>query len=82
MLRSALSLAVLTAMIGVAQAASPTATETNSGTASLLALELRACNRLDDQGQRDTCKAQAWAKRGYAVQVPVDTATPYDRSVN
>ncbi|MCK6454694.1 MAG: hypothetical protein L6R19_28190 [Alphaproteobacteria bacterium] len=81
MLRYALSLALLTATIGVAQAES-IGQETNSGTASMLQLELRQCNRIDDGAQRETCKAQAWAKRGYSTQLPTLTQTPYERSVN
>ncbi len=81
MLRYALSLALLTATIGVAQAG-PIGQETNSGTASMLQLELRQCNRIDDSAQRETCKAQAWAKRGYDTQLPALTETPYERSVN
>lgn len=80
MLRVALSLALLTATVGVAHAANWQ--ETNSGTASLLQLELRSCNRIDDSAQRETCKAQAWAKRGYNTQLPAITETPYERSVN
>jgi hypothetical protein len=78
MLRIALSLALLTGTIGIAHADSQ---ETNSGTSSLLQQELRACNKLE-ASQRETCKAQAWARRGYDTQLPQLTQTPYERSVN
>lgn len=79
MLRYALSLALLTATAGIAHADWQ---ETNSGTSSLLQQEIRQCNRLDDGAQRETCKAQAWAKRGYNTGLPALVQTPYERSVN
>ena len=81
MLRFALSLAILTATVGISHAET-LGQETNSGTASMLQLELRQCNRIEDNAQRATCKAQAWANRGYNTQLPQLTQTPYERSVN
>jgi len=69
MTRFALSAALLLAAAGSAMAASP-AEPTNSATASQLALEVRACNQLDDATQRDACKTNARNEHVYKVRVP------------
>jgi len=81
MIRHALSAALLIASLGTAIAAQPHEA-TNSATASQLALAIRACNEIADQGQRDSCKKDAWDQRSYNLRGPLREPGRFDRTYN
>ncbi len=80
MRRYALSAALLAATLGTAMAAQREAT--NSATASQLALAIRACNQLEDEGQRESCKKEAWDDRSYNVRTPLREPGRFERTHN
>lgn len=81
MIRYALGAALMLACVGVAAAQQPPEA-TNSATASQLALAIRACNQLDAAAEREACKKEAWAQRGYEVRAPLREPGRFERTYN
>ncbi|MBL8703724.1 MAG: hypothetical protein JNM30_02715 [Rhodospirillales bacterium] len=74
MIRYALATALLLGSFGAAVAAEPTPST------SQLALQIRACNQLDDQAQRESCKTNARAEAIYKVRTPYREPGRFERS--
>lgn len=76
MIRYALATALLVGSLGAAVAAEPTPTT------SQLALQIRACNRIDDLAQRESCKTNAREEATYKVRTPYREPGRFERSYN
>ena len=74
MIRYALATALMIGSLGAAVAAEPTPTT------SQLALQIRACNQIDDQGQRESCKTNAREEAVYKVRTPYREPCKFERT--
>lgn len=74
MIRYALATALLFGSLGAAAAAEPTPST------SQLALQIRACNQLDDLAQRENCKTNAREESTYKVRAPYREPGRFERS--
>lgn len=74
MTRYALATALLFGSLGAAVAAEP------APSTSQLALQIRACNQIDDQVQRESCKTSAREEATYKVRTPYREPGRFERS--
>lgn len=74
MIRYALATALMIGTLGTAVAAQP------SQSTSQLALQIRACNDIDDQAQRDACKTNAREESVYKVRTPYREPGRFERT--
>ncbi|MBL8704914.1 MAG: hypothetical protein JNM30_08735 [Rhodospirillales bacterium] len=74
MTRYALAAVLLVGSFGAAVAAEPTPST------SQLALQIRACNQIDDVVQRESCKTNAREEATYKVRTPYREPGRFERT--
>ncbi len=74
MIRYALATTLLLGSLGAAFAAEP------APSTSQLALQIRACNQIDDQAQRESCKTSAREESTYKVRTPYREPGRFERT--
>jgi hypothetical protein len=74
MIRYALATTLLLGSLGAAVAAEP------APSTSQLALQIRACNQLENQSQRESCKTNAREESVYKVRTPYREPGKFERT--
>lgn len=77
MIRTTLAAALMIASLGTAMAADANKPVNST---SQLALQIRACNDIDDQAQRDSCKTNAREEATYKVRTPYREPGRFERT--